>query len=268
MCASAQTNIFLKYKLRFKLLFKEKNMNQLTMQHDAAVKVPAVNQSYRRHQLPPLKFDYAALEPTIDARTMILHHDNHHSSYVKKLNQVLENFPEFQDKSAAWLLCNLDQLPASIKTAVHHNAGGHVNHSMFWNAIKPFSFNEPKRPLRDAINRDFGSLAEFKKVFEEEGAKVFGSGWVWLVCSPKNGANLQVITTSGHDNPLMRNLLPILLNDVWEHAYYLRYENRRPDYLKAWWSIVDWDKASSCFEKRSQSVAEILNSENKLFLAQ
>ena len=242
-------------------------MSQLAMQPDATVKVATGNQSYKKHQLPPLKYDYAALEPTIDSRTMILHHDNHHASYVKKLNQALEKFPEFHDKSAAWLLCNLNKLPVSIKTDIHHNAGGHVNHSMFWNAIKPFSINEPKGPLRDAINRDFGSLAEFKKVFEAEGAKVFGSGWVWLVCSLKNGANMQVITTSGHDNPLMQNMLPILLNDVWEHAYYLRYENRRPDYLKAWWSIVDWDNASSCFEKRSQSAAEILNAENKLFLA-
>ena len=248
-------------------IFMEKNMSQLAMQPAAVIKVASDNQLSKIHQLPPLKYDYAALEPTIDVRTMILHHDNHHASYVKKLNQALEKFPQFQDKSAAWLLCNLDKLPTSIKTAVHHNAGGHINHSMFWNAIKPFSMNEPKGPLRDAINRDFGSLAEFKKVFEEEGAKVFGSGWVWLVCSLKNGANMQVITTSGHDNPLMQNLLPILLNDVWEHAYYLRYENRRPDYLKAWWNIVDWDNASSCFEKRSQSVAEILSGENKLFLA-
>lgn len=222
----------------------------------------------KKHQLPPLTYDYAALEPTIDERTMMLHHDNHHGGYVKKLNEALEKFPEFQDKSAAWLLCNLDKLPSSIKTAVHNNAGGHVNHSMFWHAIKPFSLNEPKGPLRDAINRDFGSFTDFKKVFEEEGAKVFGSGWVWLVCSLKNGANMQVITTFGHDNPLMQNLLPILLNDVWEHAYYLRYENRRPDYLKAWWNIVDWDRASSCFEKRSKSVSEILTAENELFLVQ
>ncbi len=243
-------------------------MSELTIQPVEAIKVNSKNMAAKKHQLPPLKYDYAALEPTIDARTMILHHDNHHGGYVKKLNEALEKFPEFQTKSAAWLLCHLDQLPASIKTAVHSNAGGHVNHSMFWNAIKPHSSNEPKGQLRDAINRDFGSLAEFKKVFEEEGAKVFGSGWVWLVCSLKNGANMQVITTTGHDNPLMQNLLPILLNDVWEHAYYLRYENRRPDYLKAWWSIVDWEQASSCFEKKSQSVSEILTAENDIFLAQ
>ena len=242
-------------------------MSELTLQPVQAQKTSANNQVTKKHQLPPLQYDYAALEPTIDARTMMLHHDNHHGGYVKKLNEALEKTPEFQDKSAAWLLCNLDQLPTSIKTAVHSNAGGHVNHSMFWKAIKQSGVNEPKGPLRDAINRDFGSFDEFKKCFEDEGAKVFGSGWVWLVCSLKNGANMQVITTSGHDNPLMQNLLPVLLNDVWEHAYYLRYENRRPDYLKAWWTVVDWDHASDCFEKRSQSVAEILTAENERFLA-
>ena len=138
---------------------------------------------------------------------------------------------------------------------------------MFWQAIKPSGNSEPKGALRDAIYRDFGSLAEFKKVFEGEGAKVFGSGWVWLVCSLKNGANLQVITTTGHDNPLMQQLLPVLLNDVWEHAYYLRYENRRPDYLKAWWSVVDWNQASTNFEMKSQSINEILSAQNDLFLS-
>ena len=242
-------------------------MNELTNEALQSSTKSTAKHATKKQQLPPLKYDYAALEPYIDARTMILHHDNHHASYVKKLNEALEKFPEFQDKSAAWLLCNLDQLPDSIKTAVHNNAGGHVNHSMFWNTMKPTSTNEPKGLLRDAINRDFGSFAEFKKCFEDEGAKVFGSGWVWLVCSLKNGANLQVITTSGHDNPLMKNLLPVLLNDVWEHAYYLRYESRRPDYLKAWGSVVDWDYASSCFEKKSSSLEEILTIENERFLA-
>jgi superoxide dismutase, Fe-Mn family len=241
-------------------------MSELTMQPVRSATVSAKNLAIKKHQLPPLDYDYAALEPTIDMRTMMLHHDNHHAGYVKKLNEALEKFPQFQDKSAAWLLCNLEQLPDSIKTAVHHNAGGHLNHSMFWNAIKPHGANEPKGLLRDAINRDFDSFADFKKCFEDEGAKVFGCGWVWLVCSLKNGANMQVITTSGHDNPLMQNLLPILLNDVWEHAYYLHYENRRPEYLKAWWAVVDWDQASTCFEKRSQSVSKILTAENERFL--
>ncbi|MBC7755917.1 MAG: superoxide dismutase [Bdellovibrio sp.] len=221
----------------------------------------------KKHQLPALKYDYAALEPTIDARTMMLHFEKHHGAYVKKLNEALEKFPDLQNKSAVWLLCHLDHLPTSIKTAVHNNAGGHVNHGLFWRAMKPCGRTEPTGALRDAINRDFGGLAEFKQVFEDEGAKVFGSGWVWLVCSLKNGANLQVITTTGHDNPLMQNLLPVLLNDVWEHAHYLSYENRRPDYLKAWWAVVDWDQASANFEKRSQSVSEILSADNALFLA-
>ena len=242
-------------------------MSELTIQPVFDCKTIEAPKSKKKHQLPALKYDYAALEPTIDARTMILHHNNHHGGYVKKLNEALEQFPQFQDKSAAWLLCNLAQLPTSIKTSVHNNAGGHVNHSMFWQAIKPSASSEPKGALRDAINRDFGSLAEFKKVFEEEGAKVFGSGWVWLVCSLKNGANLQVITTTGHDNPLMQQLLPVLLNDVWEHAYYLRYENRRPDYLKAWWSVVDWNQASTNFEMKSQSINEILSAQNDLFLS-
>ncbi len=242
-------------------------MSELTIQPLLTEKKLDKNLVTKKHQLPPLQYDYTTLEPSIDARTMVLHHDNHHGGYVKKLNEALEKFPEFQNKSAAWLLCNLDQLPTSIKTTVHNNAGGHLNHSMFWRAMKPSGTNEPKGLLRDAINRDFGSFSEFKKCFEEEGAKVFGSGWVWLVCSLKNGANMQVITTSGHDNPLMQNLLPVLLNDVWEHAYYLRYENRRPDYLQAWWNVVDWDQTSNCFEKRSLSVSEILIAENEQFLA-
>ena len=159
-------------------------MSELAPQPVQASNISGKNLVTKKHQLPPLQYDYAALESTIDARTMILHHDNHHGGYdKKKLNEALEKFPEFQDKSAAWLLCILDQLPTSIKTAVHNNAGGHVNHSMFWRAMKPSGTNEPKGALRDAISRDFGSFAEFKKCFEDEGAKVFSSGWVWLVCS-------------------------------------------------------------------------------------
>lgn len=221
----------------------------------------------KKHQLPPLEYDFAALEPYIDSRTMILHHDNHHASYVKKLNEALSDFPELQASSALWLLCNWDKLPAKIKTAVHHNAGGHVNHSMFWRTMKPFSASEPRGLLREAITRDFGSVAEFKKRFEEEGAKLFGSGWVWLVRSLKKDGKLSIVTTTGHDNPLVQNLLPLLLNDVWEHAYYLRYENRRPDYLKAWWSVVNWDQVASCFESESNSVEELLKAEDKQFLA-
>jgi Fe-Mn family superoxide dismutase len=243
-------------------------MNEISrLSAQSSFAIPSTKPEIRKHQLPSLNYDYAALAPYIDMRTMMLHHNHHHAAYVDNLNDTLENYPEFHDKSAAWLLCNLDKLPALIRTAVRNNAGGHVNHSMFWNAMTPFSIGEPNGPLRYAIDRDFGSFAEFKEYFEDEGAKIFGSGWVWLVCDLNKGASLQVITTAGHDNPLMQNLLPILLNDVWEHAYYRHYENRRADYLKAWWCVVDWDHASACFEKRYLSVNEILTAENKLFLA-
>lgn len=141
----------------------------------------------------------------------------------------MADFPDFQAYSALWLLCNLDKLPTSIRTAVHHNAGGHVNHSLFGRAIKLFSVSEPKGVLREAINRDFGGSKEFRKRFEEEGDKLFDSGWVLLVRNLKQDSELRIITTNGHDHPLMQNLVPLLLNDVWEHAYYLQYESRRSD---------------------------------------
>ncbi len=156
-----------------------------------------------------------------------------------------------------WLLRNLDKVPAKIRTAVHHNAGGHVNHSMFWRAMKPGASAGPKGQLREAINRDFGSVAAFKTQFEEDGAKLFGSGWVWLARTAQDGGKLEVITTSGHDNPMMQDRFPLLVNDVWEHAYYLQYESRRPDYLKAWWSVVDWEEATRRFELSDDSAEEL-----------
>ena len=211
----------------------------------------------KKHQLPPLKYDYAALEPCIDSRTMKLHHDVHHGSYVEKLNAALEKFPDFQDSSPLWLLRNLDKVPKEIRVAVHHNAGGHVNHSMFWRAMKPGRAGEPKGNFREAINRDFGSVAAFKMRFEEEGAKLFGSGWVWLARSGQDVGKLEVITTSGHDHPMMQERFPLLLNDVWEHAYYLQYQSRRPEYLKAWWSVVDWEEAARRFELSADSAEEL-----------
>jgi len=219
-----------------------------------------------KHHLPPLLYDYAALEPYIDSRTMILHHDNHHSTYVKNLNNALKNYPDLHDCSALWLLLNLEKIPKEIRDAVHHNAGGHVNHSMFWRAMVPSSPSEPKGILRDAINRDFGSFADFKKQFEEKGSKFFGSGWVWLTRTRHNGGRLEVITTDGHDHPMMKNRFPLLLNDVWEHAYYLKYENRRPDYLKAWWSVVDWEQVARCFERSDSSVEDLLLAEEEQLL--
>lgn len=219
-----------------------------------------------KHSLPPLKYDYAALEPYIDARTMTLHHDKHHASYVKKLNDALEKFPEFQQYSALWLLLNLEKIPKEIKAAVQQNAGGHVNHSMFWRVMKPGGASEPKGALKQAIQRDFGSFADFKTQFEEKGAKLFGSGWVWLTCDPKNANKLELITTDGHDHPLMQNRFPLLLNDVWEHAYYLRYENRRPDYLKAWWSLVDWEIVAQYFALVDGTIDAFLKAEEEFLL--
>ena len=212
----------------------------------------------KKHQLPALSYDYESLEPFVDSRTMILHHDTHHAGYVKKLNAVLEIFPELQDFSALWLLRNLNQVPEEIRDEVHHNAGGHVNHSMFWRAMKPGGSGEPKGLLIEAIVRDFGSFAAFKTKFEEQGAKLFGSGWVWLVRTRNNGSKLEIMTTAGHDHPMMRDRFPILLNDVWEHAYYLLYENRRADYLRSWWSVVDWEQAGRCFELTDSAVEKLL----------
>jgi Fe-Mn family superoxide dismutase len=197
-----------------------------------------------KHMLPPLPYSHAALEPHIDARTMALHHDQHHASYVNKLNAALEAFPGVHGRTALWLLLNLGKVPEKIRTAVHNNAGGHVNHSLMWHAMSPPAGDMPSAPLAEAIDRDFGSLERFIDQFADAGAKLFGSGWVWLATAGHEDGRLQVCTTSGHDNPLMQGRFPILVNDVWEHAYYLKHENRRADYLKGWWPVVNWKEAA------------------------
>jgi Fe-Mn family superoxide dismutase len=202
-----------------------------------------------KHVLPPLPYDAAALEPHIDARTMELHHGKHHASYVEKLNKAIAPYPEIQEQSASWLLLNLDEVPEKARTAVRNNAGGHVNHSLFWKAMSPNGGGEPSGRLADAIGRDFGSFEKFRTQFEQAGADLFGSGWTWLARSGQEGRRLVILTTAGHGNPMMQGYFPILLNDAWEHAYYLKYQNRRPDYLHAWWSIVDWEEASRRFER-------------------
>jgi Fe-Mn family superoxide dismutase len=195
---------------------------------------------------------------------MRLHHDKHHALYVENLNSALETFPEFHERSALWLLLNLSKVPQKIRTAVRNNAGGHVNHSLFWRAMTPAGSGAPAGPLADAIKRDFGSLERFKAQFEEAGGKVFGSGWVWLASAQQDGGSLQVYTTSGHDNPLMQGHFPILVNDVWEHAYYLKYENRRADYLKSWWPVVNWEEAGRRFEHSDHSADEDSEAERDL----
>jgi Fe-Mn family superoxide dismutase len=202
------------------------------------------------HRLPPLPYTVDALEPCIDARTMTLHHDVHHLGYVDTLNAALANLPQLQAVPASWLLCNLREIPHQKRAIVRHSAGGHVNHSLFWQTMTPDSTTEPPAPLREALCQSFGSVAAFKNEFETAGSRHFGSGWVWLVAPRIRGGRLEVMTTTGHDHPAMKGLVPVLLNDLWEHAHYLRYENRRADYLKAWWAVVDWNEASRRFQAR------------------
>jgi Fe-Mn family superoxide dismutase len=200
-----------------------------------------------RHLLPPLPYAFEALEPHIDARTMTLHHGKHHAGYVANLNAALEAHPELCERTAEWLLLNPTRIPDAAQTAIRNNAGGHVNHSLFWRAMAPDGGGAPTGALADAINRDFGSLQKFKAAFDDAGAKYFGSGWLWLARSQQEGGKLEILTTSGHGNPLVQGRYPLLLNDLWEHAYYLKYENRRGDYLKGWWSVVNWREAERRF---------------------
>lgn len=220
-----------------------------------------------KHLLPPLPYDHAALEPHIDARTMKLHHDMHHASYVKNLNAALEKYPELQERTATWLLRNRGKVPEAARKTVHNNAGGHVNHSMFWLAMSPTGGGEPGGALAIAIKRDFGSFGLFKKRFAEAGTRVFGSGWVWLVSVRQEGGKLQIDTTTGHDNPLTQGHFPLLVNDVWEHAYYLKHENRRPDYLDGWWAVANWEEAARRFGLASGAVVKELEDETGLAVA-
>jgi Fe-Mn family superoxide dismutase len=198
------------------------------------------------YELPPLPYDYAALEPHIDAETMKLHHDKHHQAYVNNLNGAIEKHPDLAKHTAEDLLRNLNSVPEDIRTTVRNNGGGHVNHSMFWNIMKPGGGGEPTGKIAEQIRKDFGDFAAFKKQFNETTAKQFGSGWGWLVW---DGAKLAIVTSANQDSPLSQGKFPILGNDVWEHAYYLKYQNKRPDYLAAWWNTVNWDEINKRFEQ-------------------
>ncbi|MCL4509349.1 MAG: superoxide dismutase [Chloroflexi bacterium] len=191
------------------------------------------------YELPPLPYDYAALEPHIDAPTMRVHHDGHHGAYVTNLNNALANSPELVSLPVEELLQHLDQVPAAVRTAVRNNGGGHANHSMFWTIMKPNGGGAPSGALADAINATFGSFDEFKKQLAAAAAARFGSGWAWLTVD--TSGKLQIESTPNQDNPLMERRYPVLGIDVWEHAYYLKYQNRRPEYVAAWWNTVDWD---------------------------
>jgi superoxide dismutase, Fe-Mn family len=199
------------------------------------------------HELPPLPYDYDALEPYIDEQTMHLHHDKHHQTYITNLNNALANYPDLQDKSAEELIKDLNSVPDDIRMAVRNNGGGHVNHTMFWEIMGPGGAGgAPRGALGDAIDATFGSFDAFKAAFQDAGVKRFGSGWAWLVRD--SGGGLKVVSTANQDNPMSDGQFPILGNDVWEHAYYLKYQNRRPDYLAAWWNVVNWEEVGRRFE--------------------
>ena len=199
------------------------------------------------YELPPLQYDYSALAPHIDAQTMQLHHDKHHQAYVNNLNTALQGLNQFDGVSVEDLMRRINDVPENVRTAVRNNGGGHANHSMFWQIMKPNGGGEPTGALADAINSTFGSFDQFKTTFNDNGGKRFGSGWTWLVVD-QNG-KLQAISTANQDSPLMDGLYPVMGNDVWEHAYYLTYQNRRPDYLKAWWNVVNWDEIAKRYQQ-------------------
>lgn len=197
------------------------------------------------HELPPLPYAFDALEPHIDARTMEIHHGKHHQGYVTKLNAALEKHPELQTKSLEDLLRGVFSVPEDIRTAVRNNGGGHANHTLFWQIMGPGGGAEPGGKVADAIGSAFGDFATFKERFSAAGVGRFGSGWAWLVV--QDGA-LAVESTANQDSPFMEGKTPILGLDVWEHAYYLHYQNRRPDYIAAWWNVVNWEEVAKRFE--------------------
>ncbi|MFZ8847969.1 MAG: superoxide dismutase [Minisyncoccia bacterium] len=192
------------------------------------------------YSLPQLPYPYDGLEPYIDKTTMEIHHTKHHQAYINNLNSALEKYPEFHNLELEEILRNLNQLPEEIRTAVRNNGGGHYNHSLFWEIMKPNGGGQPKGKLKEEIERNFGSFEEFKKLFSETAIKHFGSGWAWLVIT--SDKKLKVYSMLNQDNPLMNGDIPIMGLDVWEHAYYLKYQNRRAEYIEAWWHVVNWDK--------------------------
>ncbi len=197
-------------------------------------------------ELPPLPYAYDALEPYIDTQTMQLHHDKHHATYVNNLNAALQSH-EFANLSVEEVVRRLNEVPENIRTAVRNNGGGHLNHTMFWEIMTPGGSKEPTGELAAAINAKFGSFDAFKQAFNDAGAKRFGSGWAWLILD-KSG-NLAITSTANQDNPVTDGAFPVLGNDVWEHAYYLKYQNRRPEYLNAWWNVVNWDEVAKRYAR-------------------
>jgi len=206
---------------------------------------PSLIAQGQQFTLPPLPYDYDALEAYIDSETMTLHHDKHHASYVKNLNEAIAPYPDLQGQSVEELLLNLDSVPEDIRTTVQNNAGGHANHTMFWSIMTPDSQGQPTGEIAEAIDLAFGDFATFQTEFNTAGKKQFGSGWAWLVMD--SDGKLAVTSTANQDSPLINGQYPILGNDVWEHAYYLKYQNKRTDYLDAWWNVVNWEEINQRF---------------------
>jgi Fe-Mn family superoxide dismutase len=198
------------------------------------------------YELPPLPYPVDALEPHIDAKTMEIHHDKHHQAYITNANNALKDYPQLAARPVEELIADLSAVPEAIRTVVRNNAGGHANHSFFWLILGPNAGGSPKGKLADAITSTFGSFDQFKEKVQAAGAGRFGSGWAWLVINKAGG--LEITSTPNQDSPIMDGLKPLLGIDVWEHAYYLKYQNRRPDYLKAVWNVINWDAVSKHFE--------------------
>jgi Fe-Mn family superoxide dismutase len=200
------------------------------------------------YEVPSLPYDYAALEPHIDEQTMRIHHDKHHQAYVDKANAALEG-TEWADKAVEEVLRNLDRIPQDKRTIVRNNGGGHANHTLFWEIMSPEGGGDPEGDLADAINEAFGSVADLKQKVTDAGVNQFGSGWGWLVV---DGGSLAVISTPNQDSPVIDGKIPLLGVDVWEHAYYLKYQNRRPDYIAAWWNVVNWDEVARRYQEAAK----------------
>ncbi|ESA35702.1 superoxide dismutase [Leptolyngbya sp. Heron Island J] len=203
--------------------------------------------------LPPLPYDYDALDDYIDSETMTIHHDRHHAGYVRNLNAAIANYPELQNDSLEELISKVHELPLDIRANVRKNGGGHANHTMFWEIMTPNGQGRPTGAIAAAIDDTFGDFEQFKQIFKSAGLSQFGSGWVWLTLT-KNG-QLRITRTANQDSPLMEGNYPILGNDVWEHAYYLKYQNRRGDYLDAWWNVVNWDEVNQRLERAQAYIA-------------
>lgn len=197
------------------------------------------------YTLPELPYDYNALEPHIDEETMRIHHDKHHNAYVTNLNAAVENYPELATKSVDELVADLDAVPEAIRTAVRNNGGGHANHTFFWDVMGPNAGGAPTGPIAAAIDETFGSFEAFQAEFNKAAATRFGSGWAWLVV---NNGKLEVVSTANQDTPASEGKTPVLALDVWEHAYYLKYRNVRPDYISAFWNVVNWDVVNKHYE--------------------